>query len=363
MEKQKVSKSRKKIPVEYLWEGLVLDENVYNQDGSVMLIPAGQVVTAKMIQRLMSFADEQQFITTGERSYEAIMKGRKERLPKEQQELEEQCGYTDLRRQVGDIIKRAEVHGTIETKQTEAVVADTLDRVESQRLSEIINCIDTPRPMDEALERHCLNVALLNAMIAKSLGLSRKKTEQLILTGTLHDIGKTKIPSEILDLPRRLTEEEFAIVKQHPVFSYELLDKQVDEEVKKGVLYHHERTDGTGYPEKLSSNIPLFARITAISDVYEALVAARSYKDARVPFDVLASMTQSMSEGLDERILTIFVREMIRSFKEKEVLLSDGSNGWVFFIPPNDIAHPIIRLKDDTIRQTDEQWHCVRVLD
>ncbi|MGN0169409.1 MAG: HD-GYP domain-containing protein [Lachnospiraceae bacterium] len=362
MKKQKVTKSIKKVPVEYLWEGLVLEENVYNQDGSVMLIPAGQAVTPKLLERLMGFTDDKRFIMTGVRSYETIMKGRMGRLPEDQQELEKQCGYSGLKNQMKYLLGSAKEQGVVEKAQMEAMVADAMDRMENQRLSAIINCIDTPRPVDEGLERHCLNVALLNAMIAKSMGLSKEETEQVILTGTLHDIGKTRIPSEILDAPRKLTDEEFSIIRKHPIYSYQLLGKQVDEAVKKGVLYHHERMDGNGYPEQLSADIPLFARITAISDVYDALVASRSYKDARVPFDVLADLIHSPEEGLDDQILNVFVKEMLRYFREKEVLLSDGDCGWVFFIPPNDISHPVIRLKDNTIRQTDGKWHCVRVL-
>lgn len=362
MKKQEATESIKKVPVEYLWEGLTLEENVYNQDGSVLLIPAGQAITAKLLERLMGFTDEKRFIMTGERAYETIMKEHAGRLPQDQQELEKQCGYTGLKNQVTHLIKDVREQGVIEPEQTETVVADAYQRVENQRLSAILNCIDTPRPVDEALERHCLNVALLNAMIAKSMGLSEKETQQLILTGTLHDIGKTKIPAEILDAPRKLTEEEFAIVKKHPVYSYQLLGSEIDETVKEGVLYHHERTDGTGYPKQLTVNIPLFARITAISDVYEALVAQRSYKEARVPFDVLANLSGPMGEGLDEQIMAVFSREMMHHFKDKEVLLSDGTSGWVFFIPPNDISHPVIRLADDTIRQTDEEWYCLKVL-
>ena len=362
MKKQVTTESIKKVPVEYLWEGLTLEENVYNQDGSVLLVPAGQAISAKILDRLMGFTDDKRFIMTGERAYAAIMKEHKGRLPQDQQELEKQCGYTGLKNQVTHLIKNAKEQGVIEPEHAETVVTDALHRVGDQELSAIINCIDTPRPVDEALERHCLNVALLNAMIAKSMGLPQIETRQLILTGTLHDIGKTKIPEEILNAPRRLTDEEFAIVKKHPVYSYQLLGSQIEEAVKEGVLYHHERTDGSGYPGNLTVDIPLYARITAISDVYEALVAKRSYKEARVPFDVLANLCGSMGEGLDEQILAVFAKEMIHHFKEKEVLLSDGSSGWGFFVPPNDMSHPVIRLADDSIRQTDAEWYCQKIL-
>lgn len=82
-----------------------------------------------------------------------------------------------------------------------------------------------PRPVDEALQRHSLNVALLNGIMGQWLGLDETDVRNLILTGVLHDIGKTKIPEEILNAPRKLTQEEFEIMKRHPLYSFELLGR------------------------------------------------------------------------------------------------------------------------------------------
>ena len=102
---------------------------------------------------------------------------------------------------------------------------------------EIFQCITVPRPVDEALQRHSLNVALLNGIMGQWLGLDEKDIRSLILTGVLHDIGKTKIPEEILNAPRKLTPEEFEVMKRHPLYSFELLGDDISEDVRYAVRW------------------------------------------------------------------------------------------------------------------------------
>jgi HD-GYP domain-containing protein (c-di-GMP phosphodiesterase class II) len=225
----------------------------------------------------------------------------------------------------------------------------------------MFNCIDTPRPMDERLQRHCLNVGILNGIMGQWMGLKEDEVKLLIVTGVLHDIGKTKVPEEILNAPRKLTPEEFEVIKKHPVYSYELLGDGFDTRVRRGVLYHHERLDGSGYPDGLKGDeLDLFARITAVSDVYDAMVSARSYKGARIPFDILNQFMNAEHRGLDLQITTTLTYRMLQYFRDQPVTMSDGQSGTVRFIPPNDINHPIVSAGTQ-IRQTGTDWYCVRI--
>ncbi len=349
------------FPLEYLWEGLILKDNVYDKKGAVLLIPAGEEVTASVLAKLNNFGGEERYLMSGKESYELIMKEHRVDAGAEQSELEQKSGYTELKERIADLFANIKNQGSVSTDLAGFVAENVQKQIEEQTMSVILNCIDTPRPMDEQLQRHCLNVGLLNGMIARSMNLSEEVTYELIITGTLHDIGKTMVNPEILNAPRKLTEEEFEQIKMHPVYSYQILGNDVSERVKEGVLYHHEREQGTGYPDGLQENIPLYAKITAVSDVYDALVEKRCYKDARVPFDVLDEINFRMREGMDEEVIAVFVHLMMNHFRGKKVRMSDGSEGEVFYVPPNDMAHPIIKTGED-IRQVDEYWMCTKVI-
>lgn len=159
-----------------------------------------------------------------------------------------------------------------------------------------------------------------------------------------------------------MTKEEFTLVKAHPVYSAQLLKAQFAEEIKLGALFHHERENGTGYPKGLKGEeIPIFAKITAISDVYDAMISDRSYKEAVIPFEILDRVRKAEFEGLDSVLVALFVKNMIKYYRYKQVRMSDGTHGNVAYIPPNDISHPIVQV-DEIVKQVDEVWYCVQVV-
>ena len=127
------------------------------------------------------------------------------------------------------------------------------------------------------------------------------------IAGLLHDIGKSKIPNEILNKAARLTDEEFAIMKQHSVYGYRILQPKEDlsTEIKLGVLQHHEKINGKGYPMGVTGDkIDLFARLISISDIYDALVTERPYKKPFSPRDaveMIMSMIVARKYGLDDQ--------------------------------------------------------------
>lgn len=129
---------------------------------------------------------------------------------------------------------------------------------------------------------HQRRVADLARTIATEMGLSKRAIDGIRLAGSIHDLGKTCVPADILSKPGRLTEHEFGIIKEHPQVGYDIL-KQIDFPwpIAKTVLQHHERLDGSGYPAGLAQDeIILEARIVAVSDVFEAMSSHRPYRPA-----------------------------------------------------------------------------------
>ena len=278
MKKPRTKKKKQilyEFPVEYLWEGLSLEENLYSKNGQALLIPAGEVITAKKLEQIASFGGEEHFVLSGEKSYKFIMQSHVPHPDDEQEILERNSGYTRLKDQVKWLLDYAKETKKLSYDMADSVARETVRTIEEQNMTVLLNCIDTPRPMSEQLQRHSINVGILNGMVAQSLGMPPQDVYELVIAGTLHDIGKTMIPDEILNAPRKLSPEEFEIMKAHAVYSYELLGDDVNDTIKEAVLYHHERNDGSGYPDGLMDDLPLFARITAVTDVYDALVEER----------------------------------------------------------------------------------------
>lgn len=142
---------------------------------------------------------------------------------------------------------------------------------------------------------HCSRVAEYGLKVARALGLNEEEQTTLRLGAYLHDLGKVKVPHEILNKPGKLTAEEFEVVKQHPVWGLELLAAvEFPWDIKPIIRWHHERYDGTGYPDRLKGDeIPLSAQIICIADVYDALTTTRSYRPAMPKEEALPIMEQS----------------------------------------------------------------------
>lgn len=355
--------ANKRVPIEYLWEGLVLSDDIYNSTGTVLLIPHGEVLSAEKIERLLNFGDRDGYITTSPRAYEMIMEAKAAPYEIRQKIYEEEFGYTTLKKNVEHIFSVTRGTARVNTLVAETVAKNVYHKLFEVPVPGVFQCIDAPRKMDEKLQRHSLNVAFFNGMMGQWLGLSEEKVKTLVSVGLMHDIGKTKIPEDILYAPRRLTDEEYTVMKRHAVYSDELLGPEMSEEIHKGVRYHHEKVDGSGYPDAISGEaIPLAARVTAIADVYDAMISQRDYKDSMIPFDVLDKFRNEEFQGLDKKLINVFVINMVAHYKEVMVQMSDGSVGVVKYIPPNDISHPIVKTPTD-LRQTDENWYCSCIMD
>ena len=165
---------------------------------------------------------------------------------------------------------------------------------------------------------HVYHVRMLTELILRRLqktgkcDLSDQDIESISAAAAVHDIGKFKIPKSILDFPGKLSPLEYDIVKKHTVFGAQILEScnvdSMSADVKKYAVdiarYHHERYDGTGYPEGLQGNqIPLWAQVVALADSYDALTSSRSYKDA-FSQDVAIQMICSGMCGVFNEVLT-----------------------------------------------------------
>lgn len=170
---------------------------------------------------------------------------------------------------------------------------------------------------DRYTSGHSTRVAQYSREIAKRMGKTEKEQEDIFIMGLLHDIGKIGVPEAIINKNGRLTDEEFGIIKEHPVMGYEIL-KNVEElpELATGARWHHERYDGRGYPDGLSGEqIPEEARIIAVADAYDAMTSNRAYSNIRPQEEVRAEIERCKGTQFDP-VIAEYLIQMIDEDKE-----------------------------------------------
>jgi len=167
------------------------------------------------------------------------------------------------------------------------------------------------KEQDQYTAEHSLRVGILSIAFGRFVGLKEHELELIGLCGMLHDVGKTKIPDDILNKPGRLTRVEYDIMKEHSTLGRDILEQQkgVNRIIKETAHYHHERIDGKGYPEKLSAGyLHRFVCMVSIVDVYDAITSARPYKDGSPAFDALRILFSERDKHFDKELTEAFIR-------------------------------------------------------
>jgi HD-GYP domain-containing protein (c-di-GMP phosphodiesterase class II) len=273
--------------------------------------------------------------------------------------------YEETKKVTDDLIKTAAKTGKIDKEQSEEIADGVLTQVNEVDASLIIRSINRIRTVDEYLHTHSLNVAYLNGLMGKWMEFDTERQSELVEVGLLHDIGKLRLDQEILNKPAKLTAEEFEEVKKHPALSLDTLTNSgvKNRTILDGVAQHHEKVNGRGYPYGLDTKkICEFARITAISDIYDAMVTKRVYKDPHSPFVILNEFAAEGYSELDIKYVNVFIDCMIDELKGKEIIMNDGSVGKVLLVNPRRLLYPMVEINGKAYT-TDDNLYCTRMKD
>ena len=203
---------------------------------------------------------------------------------------------------------------------------------------------------DEYTYHHSLSVAVLSLAIGQGLGLNRAQMKKLGMCAILHDIGKIEIPINYINKPGKLTEKEYAVAKEHARSGGAILQKNNigDQELWSSVIHHHERIDGTGYPDGLKGDeIPLNSQIVSVADVYDAVTSYRSYRRPMSPANALDLVMSEAGRSFSFEIVRVFISKLKLYPVNSVVQLSD--NRLALVIDNTNSTRPIVRVLGESI--------------
>ncbi len=218
------------------------------------------------------------------------------------------------------------------------------EKMTGKQLMTYINLM-TPKE-GELSYAHGLNVALICRIFARWLNWSPENIDLLTICGFVYDVGKNILPQDIIWKPGKLSSMEYDLMKTHAFHAYHLLSKtSLDRHILNAVLQHHERCDGSGYPQGLTGpEIDDCAKLVAIVDVYEAMTAPRTYRAPMCPYKAMAILEQDFYQKYDIKFIQTFMQHISDELIGNMVRLNTGDVGEVIMTNRNAYSKPLLRM-------------------
>jgi len=304
----------KKVTVDELKPGMKLAKDIILNDGRFLLLK-GFTLKERYIDKIRLYDIPYVYV---EKEVEKV------------QYFNEEIIYSETFHNVNNIMKSVRNGGSIDVSSVKSTVSKIVQSIFNN--DNVFMKLSGIRDIDNYTYLHSIDVCIYSIIAGKSLNLLPDMLNNLALGALLHDIGKCKIPLEILNKPAKLSESEFEIMKKHTEYGYDILRKTpgLSEDVARIALNHHEHWDGAGYPRGLKGEeIDLLSRIVAIADVYDALTADRVYRRRFMPHKAVEYLISNSRAQFDPQILNIFMDNIAVYPPDIIVMLSTGEIGKV----------------------------------
>jgi len=304
----------KKVTVDELKPGMKLAKDIILNDGRFLLLK-GFTLKERYIDKIRLYDIPYVYV---EKEVEKV------------QYFNEEIIYSETFHNVNNIMKSVRNGGSIDVSSVKSTVSKIVQSIFNN--DNVFMKLSGIRDIDNYTYLHSIDVCIYSIIAGKSLNLLPDMLNNLALGALLHDIGKCKIPLEILNKPAKLSESEFEIMKKHTEYGYDILRKTpgLSEDVARIALNHHEHWDGAGYPRGLKGEeIDLLSRIAAIADVYDALTADRVYRRRFMPHKAVEYLISNSRAQFDPQILNIFMDNIAVYPPDIIVMLSTGEIGKV----------------------------------
>ena len=353
----------KAFAVRSLLPEMLIGRTVYDGDSENVLVEGGTVLDKEIIKLLKEkgvasvYVDEDSILAAVQKE-KAVKRERAkaDELPAPERDAKLDRQYEEDYRYVYSEMEKL-FKGAAETGKLNMDILQSV--MSSGRLRDLYKEGATAVSMIYSMDQegdynlhHCVHLAILGGLMARWMGLTGIDRQNMVLAGLFLDIGKQMIPKDLLEKKGLLTEEEFDILKNHVVDSFKIVEKSElagRTDLMNGIIQHHERDDGTGYPSGLKGDaITTFGKVLAILDCYDAMASSRSYAEKRSPFEVFKVLYADVLDGkLDSEYAVLFMRKMNAALNGCWLRLSDGSAGRIVYVDESRVtAMPVIQLAD-----------------
>ncbi len=329
---------KEKIRINEFVQDDLLAQNIYT-DAKALYVAENTRLDTYMVKKVRELGVDDVLVYRRKESGGKDPERKKEEAKRFLRQYEEDV--EGVRTLIGELAKGEKLN----MERVDDLTETLYDEIDSKE--HIMQCLSSLKAFDQYTYNHSINVALYGMLIAKWLGMGEEGVKDIVRAGLLHDIGKSQIPDEILNKRSPLSREEFELMKRHPALGFFLArNSGIEQSVHlDGILMHHERFDGTGYPLGIRGRqISLSAKIIAVADVYDALTSERVYKKRITPFETFRIIEDTGLGHFDTQIMQVFLSNVAYYYTGMKVRMNTGEQGIIACILPHCISRPIVEL-------------------
>ena len=329
-----MAKKKKRIDLRRAKPGMVLASPVLSDNGRVM-INENVPLTEAMLQNLATW------------QIPSLSIWDEEELPQQFSATHFADGYDSTLQLVDSAFAGMRFCGELPlAEMQQSVIGSVLQMTDTIGAMHHLHAM---RRLGEYTIHHSIGVSVICGVLGKWMGYEGTALRDILLAGLLHDIGKTQVPETLLAKPEKLTSEEMTQMKKHSALAIELLRKTetATMDVVLAILQHHERMDGSGYPNGLRGDqIHPYARILAVADLYDAVTSERPFQQKTSPFSAARLIAGDMYDKLDTATCATFLEHLRDQFIGCKVRLSDGRLAEVIMIGGDYTFQPVVKTQD-----------------
>ncbi|SDK13337.1 HD-GYP domain-containing protein [Natronincola ferrireducens] len=325
--------------------GMKIGKDVISK-GGMKLVPKGSILSLSTIEYLRSWGVSDVYI---EEEKQEIITGRKEKQKQITNTYKKSLDTTI------EFLEGLKTSNQLKIKEVRNVINELNDLTEILPTIQVVNQL---KQQDTYTQQHSMNVAIYSLFMGRWLNLDETTLKKLCYAALLHDIGKIRVAEDIILKPGKLTKKECQEVKKHTIYGYNIIKENpnLSHQIALGVLQHHERQDGSGYPFGIDgTKIHLFAKIIAVADIYDAITSDRTYKERQSPFIAAEVLTEQCFGILDTEIVKIFIEKLADFYIGSSVILNNGEIGQIITKNPVFPTRPLVKVGERFIDLSKER--------